>query len=367
MKKIIFTHAGGRIGIGFGRSMKSAPEPFHLIGLDADSVKINRAIADEKFLIPRAKDSAFLPVLRSIIEETRADLLWVQHEAEIAVVSANRETLPIPTFLPRKATVMRCQDKLASYEWWRHAVPTPPSMLISKPEDLHEAFRRFGASIWLRATTGAGGRGSLPVSDFDTGRRWIDYHQGWGQFMAAKRLSDQTVTWESIWQDGKLIAAQGRRRLYWEFSNLTASGVTGIGGAHRWVNDPALDKIAVTAITAVDPRPNGLFAVDMAFDEQGVPNVTEINIGRFMSGGTISFPHRVNMPYIAVKAALGEPLDIQVPILNPFPTDVYLIHGMDVIPVVVPIREVDRLAENLARRIAALAPEETAAQAKAGV
>lgn len=356
MKRVLLSHAGGRLGLGFTRALKAAPEPLHLIGLDAGKFSLQRAETNEKYLMPRANDEDYIPVLKSIIDETRAEFLWVQHEAEIAIVSQHAHSLSIPTFLPPPETIALCQDKLASYQRLCQAgVPVPDSILLRTEGDLHQAFRELGREIWLRAISGTGGRGSLPVSDYDFAKRWVDFHQGWGRFMAARRLTPKMVTWESIWENGRLIFAQGRMRLYWEFGNLTLSGVTGVGGAHRWVDDPVVDDIAMRAIKAIDPSPHGVFSADMTYDWQDLPNVTEINVGRFMSGGVVHFfKYGLNVPYLTMQVGLGKEQVREVPLLNPLAQNVVLIHGVDIMPVVVDVRELEDCTEALERRRAAL-------------
>lgn len=353
MKRVIISHAGSRIGVGFCRTLKSSPEPVHIIGIDSDKYHIQRAVADELHLVPRAKDEDYIPVVRQIVRETEADFLWVQHEAEIALVSEQASSLGVRTFLPKWDTVIICQDKMATYDLMKNAgVTVPPSIFLSSPEDLRKAFREIGQPLWLRAIHGAGGRGSLPVTDEDSAFRWIDMQRGWGQFMAAKRLQDGMASWECIWRNGRLLAAQGRRRLYWEFSHLTPSGVTGVGGAHQWIDDPVVDEMAMRAIKAIDPEPNGVFSVDMVYDEHGRPNVTEINVGRFMSGGAIYYNKdpRINFPYLAVRAGMDELSLAMEPIMNPLPQGVVLIHGMDTEPVLVPLEDIEGCHNLLARR-----------------
>jgi hypothetical protein len=353
VKRVIVSHAGSRIGIGFCKTLKSAPEPIHVIGIDSDKYHIQRAIADEIHLVPRAKDEDYIPVVREIVREIGADFLWVQHEAEIAVVSEQAANLGVKTFLPKWDTVIICQDKMATYDLMSKAgVVVPPSIFLSSPEDLRRAFREIGQPLWLRAIHGAGGRGSLPVTDEESAFRWIDMQQGWGRFMAAKRLQDSTASWECIWRNGKPLVAQGRRRLYWEFSHLTPSGVTGVGGAFQWISDPAVDEMGLRAIKAIDPEPNGVFSVDMVYDERGRPNVTEINVGRFMSGGAIHYNRdmKINFPYLAVQAGLDELRHLQEPIMNPLPQGVVLIHGMDTEPVLVPVEKIESCYNLLVRR-----------------
>lgn len=356
MKRVLLSHAGGCIGLGFARALKAAPEPFYLIGVDAGKFSLQRAKTDEKYLIPRANDDAFLPVLKAIIDETQPDLLWVQHDAEIAVVSKIAYSLSVPTFLPQADTVAVCQDKMASYHRLHEArVPVPESRLICTEDDLRQAFRELGDEVWLRAIKGTAGNGSLPVSDFHFAKDWIDFHHGWGQFMAAERLTQRSVSWESIWREGQLIAAQGANHLYWEFPGLTLSGVSGVIGASQFMANPVVDETAARAITAVTKKPHGVFTVDMSYDAQGIPKVTEINIGRFMSGGVICcVAPGINAPYLAVQVALGEEPVKEVPLFNLVPQDTVLTHGVDMEPVLWNIQQMEGYAQALQRRRAAL-------------
>jgi hypothetical protein len=155
--------------------------------------------------------------------------------------------------------------------------------------------------------------------------------------------------------DGKLIAAQGKRRLYWEFGSLTLSGVTGISGANQYIADPVVDDIAIRAIKALAQEPHGVFFVDMTYDEEDVPNVTEVNAGRFGSSGIVhSHTDGHNFPYLAVQVALGEQPRMELPLLNPLNQDMVLIHGIDIIPVVADLVELDRCEKDLERRRTAL-------------
>ena len=113
--------------------------------------------------------------------------------------------------------------------------------------------------------------------------------RGWGCFTAAQLLTDRSVTWQSIWYEGDLVVAQARRRHKWNYGNRTLSGVTGITGVAETCSDEDVTRTALDAIAAIDSRPHGIFCVDMTYDRSGVPNPTEINIGRFFT--TVVFLH----------------------------------------------------------------------------
>ncbi len=142
-------------------------------------------------------------------------------------ISGMRDQLPCKTYLPSHQTILTCEDKFASFTAWKKAgIKVPETMIINNPEELQMAFSKFGPKLWLRFTSGSAGRGALPTSDFEEARLWIEFRKGWGKFSAAECLENQTITWQSIWKDGELLVAQGRKRLYWEFANRVPSGVT---------------------------------------------------------------------------------------------------------------------------------------------
>jgi hypothetical protein len=343
MKRVLVTGAGGSPATNFVRSLRMAPEPVHLVGTDADRYCLMRAETDVRYLVPPARHPSYLDVLNAIVERERIDLVHAQNDAEVAFISEHRDQVGARLFLPAVQTVRLCQDKFQSFECWRAAgLEVPDTVLLGSEEDLLAAFERFGGAVWLRATTGAGGRGSLPVQDYDTARSWLDLQKGWGSFTAAELLEPDSITWMSIWHDGDLVVAQGRKRLYWELSRLSPSGVTGVTGAGVTVADPALDDLATRAVLAIDPHPHGLFGVDLTYDSSGTPNPTEINVGRFFTTHQFFTALGLNMPYIYLKLAFGESPPPILRRLNPVPEDQVWIRGVDFEPVLTSRAEIDR-------------------------
>ncbi len=343
VKRILVTGAGGSPAVNFTRSLRAAPEQFYLIGTDSSKYYLQRAETDECHLIVGAKDKDYIEILSEIIRESHAELLHVQNDVEMEIISENREKLPINLFLPSKETVRICMNKLESYKRWEaEGIKQPKTMLIDNEDDLRVAFEKFGPKIWLRDTTGAGGRGSLPASDIKVAKSWMDFKEGWGKYTAAECLEPNSVTWMSVWDNGKLIVAQGRERLYWELSKISPSGVTGATGGGVTVSDPLVDDIAVKAILAIDKKPHGIFSVDLTYDKYGVPCPTEINIGRFFTTHEFFTRAGLNMPYILVKLAFGEPIQIPDKNINPLPAGLVWIRGMDFLPVLTTTAEIEK-------------------------
>ncbi len=352
IRKILITGAGGSPSTNFVRSLKKAPEDFYFIGVDCDSYYLQRAETDEKYLIPSKDDERYLEMLNEIIVRTGADFLHAQNSGELEVLSENRDKLKTRYFLPSVETIRICQNKFESYQKWAEAgLPQPKTLFLNNENDLKEAFEGLGDDeIWVREIRGSGGRGSLLTKDFEKAKTWIDFKDGWGKFTAAQYLSPQSITWQSIWQDGELIVAQTRKRLYWELAKISPSGISGATGAAVTVSDSQVDEIALKAIKAIDAEPHGIFSVDMTYNKNNVPNPTEINIGRFFTTHEFFTQAGLNMPYIFVKLAFGESYPKPAKTINPLPENLVWIRGMDFLPKLTTVEEIEKYEKEFEKR-----------------
>jgi carbamoyl-phosphate synthase large subunit len=307
-----------------------------VIAADSDRYSLQRAEADTRRLIPRAGDPAFIAALRDLVVEFDVEFLWPGHDTEIERVARHRDELSVATFLPPIEDIEMCNDKMASYERWRAAgVPVPDTMRIASHSDLAAAFDRFGGAVWLRAVSGAGGKGALGVASPLKAEAWLDVHDGWGRFTAAEWIKGgDRLSWESVWADGELVAVQGRRQLVQGFASLTMSGITGVPGVNQWGTPPVADEIGMAAVRAVSARPHGNYGVDMVCDADGQPFVTEINIGRYNNDGLVHWPdERLNAADLAVRLGMGEQPPFDAPLMHPKPYGDYIIYGIPALPV----------------------------------
>lgn len=346
MKRILVTGAGGSPSANFIRSLRAANEEYCIIGTDADKYYLQRAEVDRRYLAPLANDPKYIDFLNYIIEKEEVEFVHAQNDVEVSFLSENREKIKAKTFFPAKETVKILQDKFESFKLWEKAgIKVPKTQLITRDTDLGILLDEMGGSMWLRAISGAGGRGSLPVYDVKSAKNWLDFQEkngSWnGNFTASELLEPETVTWMSLWKDGELVVAQGRKRLYWELAKISPSGVTGATGTGLTYSSEELDDIARRAVLAVDDKPDGLFGVDMAYDKNGVPNPTEINIGRFFTTHEFFTQAGLNMPEMFVKLGYGESVPALEKNTNPLPDGLVWIRGMDFLPVLSDINTVD--------------------------
>jgi len=344
MKRILVTASGGAPAINFTRSLKDSGDKFYLIGCDCDEYSVMRSETDEKYLVPSANESSYIPAIKKLIKLRDIEFVHAQPDIEVGVISEYRDELGAKTFLPSRESVRTLRNKYESFKVWKKSgIKVPENILINSQGDLQKAYGRFGDKIWIREISGAAGKGSLASPSFALAREWIDSRKGWGRFVAAERLTKQTTTWMALYKDGKLVVAQGRKRINWLFPDRTQSGVTGITGVGITISDSLVDDIAQKSIFAIDGKPNGIFSVDMTYDEDGIPNPTEINIGKFFTTHYFFSKAGLNLPYIYIKLAFDEPIPEFIKEINPLKEGLLWIRGMDIEPILTNIEEINRI------------------------
>lgn len=345
MAKIQIGGAGGAPSNNVIRSLRESGRSDFLIGTSSSPTDLFLADVDEHHVVLPASHAQYSNNALDLLAKTRPDFLHVQNDFEVRAISRIRDQvhqLGVKTFLPSAETIENCVDKYLSFAIWNKAgLKVPRTIKINGPDDLARSFDVLGETIWIRATEGGGGQGALPTDDFEFAKRWIDRFNGWGSFTAAELLTERSVTWLSIWYEGELVVAQGRQRRSWNFGSRAVSGVTGVTGVAETVSDPVVDRTSQDAILAVDPRPHGIFGVDMTYDREGCPNITEINIGRFFTTVYFFTKAGLNMPLIYANLALGEDIPPIKNKTNPLAPGLIWIRGMDREPVLTSITELD--------------------------
>jgi carbamoyl-phosphate synthase large subunit len=348
MTTVLVLGAGGSAAANFVDALHISDRGYRVVGADASPVKLHLSVAEERIVIPRAAETGYDEALLAAIDKTSADVVHAQPDPDVLAVGALRDLLPASTFLPRQSVLELAADKLRFTRCMREAgVPVPDAVdfdslpsAASQTELLLERHER----VWVRARTGAGSRASLPVRSGYQAYAWVRW---WveerdlepSNFMASEMLPGREFAYQSVWQDGELVAGQARERVEYLYGHLTPSGQTSTPAVARTVSIPVVDDTAQQGIRALDPHPNGVYCVDMKESAAGVPCVTEINAGRFFTTSNFFAHAGLNMPEMVVRCALGE----RLPPLgtSPLPPDLYWIRMVDMGFRLVPGEELD--------------------------
>ena len=353
--KILVTSAGGAPANNFMRSLRKSHINFIFIGVDCNKYNAKRSEADIVYLVPRGNAPDYIDVMKSIIADEVPDMLYSPSDDENPVLSAHRAELQTKMFLPSHEDIEACGNKFELNQIWKEAgIKVPTNIILNTKDDLEHAMREIGPKVWLRpmAVRRGGGIGSFCTDDLEAATIWVNSHHALGKFTAASYLSPDTTTFQSIWHNGELVVAQIRRRLYWELSSTAPSGVTGITGTGVTDDDPITTEVALKSIKAINNRPHGIWSVDMTYDADGIPNPTEINIGRFFTTHNFFTEAGLNMPLIFVSLALDIPIELPEKRINPLPSGLAWIRGVDFMPTLTTLSEIDSLQAELDERLA---------------
>jgi carbamoyl-phosphate synthase large subunit len=338
MAKILIAGAGGAPSEGVIKSLLKVEHD--VAGMCSEPTDLILSAAARKYYVPYANTAEYKSSLIKILKHEQPELIHFQNDLEIFHASILRDEIHATgckTFMPRHEVIDICVHKFKTWERFKDAgIKVPENKMIKNEEDLRCCFDELAdknGKIWLRASSmGAGGKGALPTNSYELAKLWIDHHDGWGDFVAAEMLTANTVTWMSIWYEGELIVAQGRLRKGWVHGNRTISGVTGVTKVGQTYSDHSMDSIAIAAIKAVDNKPHGIFGVDMAYDEKGVPNPTEINISRFFTTILFFTEAGLNFPSIFVELGLTGKTTTKLEPISPLQDGLMWMRGMDVVP-----------------------------------
>ena len=108
-----------------------------------------------------------------------------------------------------------------------------------------------------------------------------------------------------------------------------------------------MDDIAIKTIKAVADKPHGIFGVDMAYDKEGTPNPTEINISRFFTTVLFFTEAGLNMPCLFKDIVLYNEFPKLEKKINPLPDGLLWLRGMDTKPRLMLQEDIEKEIKNL--------------------
>ncbi len=347
--RVLLTGAGGSATANVLDALRRSERGYHVVGADVSPVRLHLSTADERCILPLVRDPGYLASLQATLRANRIDVLHAQPDPETVFIGRVRDQLSVALFLPSQDAIELASDKARfAARMLERGIDVPSSCDFTDRDSAAQRTKELLATherVWIRARTGAGARASLPVRTPEQALAWVDWwvdEKGLRveDFMAAEMLPGREFAYQSVWQHGELVAGQARERVEYLYGFLTPSGQTSTPAVARTVRDERVDSLAQRAIRALDPHPHGIYCVDIKESASGVPMVTEINTGRFFTTSNFFAAAGLNMPDMAMRAALGERLTSVGS--SPLDADLYWIRMVDMGFVLVPGDELDR-------------------------
>lgn len=345
MTAVLVTGAGGPLGVNFTRSLRDSGADLRIIGTDANRWHLPLSLADRTYRVPHSRDrDGYRAALLDVAGREGVSAIIPTHPVEVRQVASLRdggELGSLRTALPATRVLEIADDKRETHEALEAAgIAVPRSRRLDAPADLDAAFAELAGDgpLWVRGAGAPGlgiGGAALPARTPGVARAWIEHHQGWGKMAASELLPGANLTWMGLFAGAALLAAGSRERLEYVLPHVSPSGVTGAPAVSRTIDRADVAAIGEAAVRAIDPRPHGVYFVDLKEDREGRPRVTEINAGR--CGTTVHFYTRAgcNFPHRLVRLALGEPVEAAADPNRCVEPDLYWIRTLDCGPALV--------------------------------
>lgn len=330
---VLVTGIGGNIGIDISRSLHK--ENHRVIGVDMDpaNMLVGKRVADKVYHVPAANDPSYCEKLNDIISKENIELVFCSPDTEIKYVSKKRSDINAPLFtLPHKFVDIFL-DKGRTVEFLQtHGWKSPDTMsLHNKDFNLNKAFTQFNAPLWLRASTGAGGKGSIIISSVEEGVAWLQYwkKENW-DWVVQEFLPGRNFNWTGIIFEDKLITSGAIERLDYLMAGCAVSGITGNIRRGLTIYDERLNHIGETVCEQLTG--SGIVSIDLREDKVGNPLITEIN-PRFAGRPWLYTGAEANFPATIVDLLQGR--DIKLRKFNAPQEKIMEIRQVDVEPVIV--------------------------------
>jgi hypothetical protein len=347
--RVLVTGAGGSASSNFIDSLNISSLSCEIVAADASPHMLLLSKSDNRFVVPNANDPLYGQTIEKLCARQNIDVVWVQPDSELRVISQIRDRLPA-TFIPENSKITEGSDKQGVFALLQRAgVPVPVTLTGRNEDEFMDVCEQLvvgNESLWVRARRGAGSRASLPVRTPLQAINWIKWwveERGldWTDFQVSERLPGKEFAFQSLWQNGRLISGEARQRISYLYGFLTPSGQTSTPAIAVSTRDKGVLSQGEKSVLAFDPHPHGVYCVDMKEDQIGQLKTTEINVGRFFTTMNFLAHAGINMPEMAVRAALDEEL---TPLgMGNVEEDLYWIRMVDMGFKLISRKELDRL------------------------
>jgi carbamoyl-phosphate synthase large subunit len=318
-RRVLVTSAGTGASNNLIRSLKAGDASLCVVGCHDDRFVLKNSPADRNYLLPPPHRPGFLAAVRRVVTAERVGLLLPASDGDVRRFARLRGRTGGRLYLPRRATIERCQDKYGLTAFLqRRGIPAPVTFPVRDPGRLAELFARLPDPRrgWCRVRAGTGAFGAVPVRSAAEARDWI---RCWTAirgvparaFTLSEYLPGRDIGCQSLWKDGRLVLIKTYERLSYLTRGDRPGRAASTAALARTVSAPAAVDTCRRAVRALDPRASGAFSIDLKEDAAGVPRITEVSAGRLSSATNIlDLAGKHNMALTYVSLGLGEPVEL---------------------------------------------------------
>ncbi len=298
MTTVLVTGAGSSPGLDLTRCLRLGDE-CHIIGGDAGEWGRRSAarLCDEVIELPLARDDP--KAYAAAVSAVDADFVFYGLDIEVEALIAGGGYPELPNALPPFTVTDVILDKAKTVAACGASADFPGSAVVDGAEEIADAFDTLGGRLWLRPSSGTSGKASTVVDNAEEALFWTRYWQNRGlrcSWLMQQFLPGRNFNWTALYREGERLAWASMERHEYFLAGVAPSGVTGQVQLCETVAEEAVSEVSERIVRQLDPRPHGLYSVDLREDADGRPRVTEVN------------PRPAGRPYLFARAGANLPL-----------------------------------------------------------
>ena len=318
MTTILVTAAGAPGAARLLRALRENGErEVRLVGVDMSERSIGRHLCDAFHLVPPGAEPEYADALLELVARERVDVVLPESSHDLPHLAARRGEFPVPVLVSGPETVRRSNDKAETYELLhRIGVPAPEFRRVDGAAGVERAARELGypeRPVCFKPVFSSGSRG-FRVLDPSVDRAHQLLYERPGA--VAMRLEEAV----------ELLPEDGVDLLVMELATGGERTIDGIADGERVVlGHPKTREACAPGSRCTSSRstrpsstrsPSGSsreLAIEWFFNIQLVGgHVIEVN----PRISTIVYQEDLNLPWLAVKRALGEISDDELAALR---------------------------------------------------
>jgi len=289
-----------------------------LVGTDMSERSVGRRLCDAFHVVPAGEDPGFADALLDVVGRESVDVVLPQSSFELVALADARDRFPVPVLVSSPETVRRSNDKAETYALLqRIGVPTIEFRRVHGARELDRAARELGypeRAVCFKPVFSSGSRG-FRILDATVDRAHQLLHERPGS--VSLRLEEAVEL---------LSADDGTELLVMELAAGGERTIDGIADGTRVVLGHAKTRegmragLAMYFVTLDDPglveiadRIVRELEIEWLFNIQLVGGLV-IEVNPRIS--TIVYQEDLNLPWLAVRRALGEISDEELAALR---------------------------------------------------
>jgi carbamoyl-phosphate synthase large subunit len=319
MTTILVTAAGAPGAAALLRGLhENGEREVRIVGVDMSERAIGRSLCDAFHVVPPGADPAYPDAVLKIVEREHVDVVLPQSSHDLPHLAAARDRFPIPVLVSGPETVRRSNDKAETYALLQQiGVRGPEFRRVTGAAGVEEAAKELGypdRPVCFKPVFSSGSRG-FRVLDPTVDRAHQLLYERPGA--VAMRLEEAV---ELLPEDGvdllvMELAAGGERtidgiadgtRIVLGHPKTREAMRAGLAMYFETLDDPGLMETAGTIVEALE--------IEWFFNIQLVGDVV-IEVNPRIS--TIVYQEDLDLPWLAIKRALGEISDDELAALQP--------------------------------------------------